>query len=252
MTNTPLTNPGAPLSADAYAPPKRRRIYLMRHGAVTYFDDSGKPIVPESVPLNAAGRAQARAAGELFATQAIRFDRVIVSGLPRTIETAQHVLAEIGQDIALESWPEWQEIRGGRLSEIAPQDIHAAFVGAFDGVASEDRRFLGGETVGQLLDRILPSIAKLRSDPGWDTVLLVLHGGVNRAILSHAIHPTQRLFIGQLAQAAGCINALDVGDAPHDWVVRMLNFSPPAPLHREMRQTIMETMFQEYLRHRTR
>jgi len=35
----------------------RRRIYLMRHGSVTtYFDSDGKPVLPESVPLNNAGR----------------------------------------------------------------------------------------------------------------------------------------------------------------------------------------------------
>nr|NDG07062.1 histidine phosphatase family protein [Oxalobacteraceae bacterium] len=36
----------------------RRRIYLMRHGSVTYFDSHGKPVLPESVPLNDAGRMQ--------------------------------------------------------------------------------------------------------------------------------------------------------------------------------------------------
>ena len=77
-----------------YQLPKRRRIYLMRHGDVTYFDASGRAIDPETVPLNASGRDQASAAGHAFAAQQIRFDRVIVSGLPRTIETAQRVLAE--------------------------------------------------------------------------------------------------------------------------------------------------------------
>ena len=39
----------------------RRRIFLMRHGSVTYFDSAGKPFLPESVPLNAQGREQATA-----------------------------------------------------------------------------------------------------------------------------------------------------------------------------------------------
>ena len=29
----------------------RRRIYLMRHGSVTYFDKEGRPHQPDSVPL---------------------------------------------------------------------------------------------------------------------------------------------------------------------------------------------------------
>ncbi len=70
---------------------KRRRVFLMRHGSVTYFDAAGKPVLPETVPLNEQGRAQATAAGQVFATAGIRFDRVIVSGLPRTVETATRV-----------------------------------------------------------------------------------------------------------------------------------------------------------------
>src|SRR5579864_4527107 len=99
-----------------YRLPKRRRIFLMRHGDVTYFDDSGRAIDPETVPLNTNGREQASAAGRVFAEQQIRFDRVIVSGLPRTVETAQHVLAETGQLIEIEIESAWQEIRGGKLS----------------------------------------------------------------------------------------------------------------------------------------
>jgi hypothetical protein len=59
-------------------------------------------------------------------------------------------------------------------------------------------------------------------------VLLVLHGGVNCAILSLAL-TGQRLFLGGLAQTAGCINALDVGErTTSDWVVRFVNHSPPS------------------------
>ena len=229
--------------------PARRRIYLMRHGSVTYFDAAGKPVLPETVPLNEEGRAQATSAGAAFAAQGQRFDRVIVSGLPRTVETAQRVLAGTGQSIALETWPELAEIRGGKLSAIPDETLHEAFTGAFDGVVAEHRRFLGGESVAELMDRVFPALERLRADPGWDTVLLVLHGGVNRAILSYAL-TGQRLFLGNLAQAPGCINALDVGSAPNDWVVRFSNYSPPAPLHADTRSTTMEQLLAQYLKFR--
>jgi broad specificity phosphatase PhoE len=223
----------------------RRRVFLMRHGSVTYFDESGKPFLPESVPLNEQGRAQASAAGQAFAAHDVRFDRVIVSGLPRTVETARRVLAETGQDIAIDAWPELEEIRGGRLSTIADADLRDAFTGAFEGMVSADKRFLGGESVGELMDRIHPAIARLRADPDWDTVLLVLHGGVNCAILSLAL-TGQRMFLGGLAQTAGCINALDVGSGEADWVVRFVNYAPPAPLHGQSRSTTMEVLFDQY------
>ena len=218
---------------------KRRRIFLMRHGSVTYFDAAGNPVLPESVPLNAAGREQATAAGRVFAESGIRFDRVIVSGLPRTVETASLVLAETKQKIELHQIPELVEIRGGKLAAIPDAELREAFIGAFEGVAPEEKRFLAGESIGELMDRVHPAIDKLRADPDWDTLLLVLHGGVNRAILSYAL-TGQRLFLGNLAQTAGCINALDVGDAHHDWVVRFMNYSPPSALQAESRGTTME------------
>lgn len=224
---------------------ERRRVYLMRHGSVTYFDDSGKPYLPETVALNPAGQDQADAAGRAFREAGVRFDRVIVSGLPRTVETAQRVLAASGQQIALETWPELHEIRGGRLSTIPTQELRRAFTGAFEGVVQEDQRFLGGESVGEMMDRVHPAIGRLRALPDWDTVLLVLHGGVNCAILSLAL-TGQRLFLGGLSQAAGCINALDVGDDPRDWVVRFVNYVPPGPLQPAARSTTMEQLFEQY------
>ena len=238
----------APLAEPALSP-RRRRIFLMRHGSVTYFDGSGKPILPESVPLNEIGRVQASAAGSAFAELGLSFDRVIASGLPRTVETAKLVLAKTGQDIAIEIWPELQEIRGGRLSAIPEGELREAFLGAFEGVVPEDKRFLGGESIGELLDRVLPALDKLRADAAWDTVLLVLHGGVNRAILSRAL-TGQRLFFGNLSQAPACINALDVGANPHDWVVRMTNYAPTDVLQPTSRRATMEVLFDEYLKYR--
>lgn len=225
----------------------RRRLYLMRHGSVTYFDATGRPYLPEQVPLNEAGREQASAAGRSFAADGIVFDQVIVSGLPRTVETAQRVLAETGQDIGLTVWPELEEIRGGRLSAIPDAELHAAFTGVFAGAVAEHTRFLGGESVGELLDRVLPAMDRLVADADWDTSLLVLHGGVNRAILSRAL-TGQRMFLGGLSQTAGCINALDVG--PQDWVVRFTNFCPPTPLQPNNRSTTMEALYEQYVKSR--
>jgi broad specificity phosphatase PhoE len=225
----------------------RRRIFLMRHGSVTYFDDRGRPYPADNVPLNREGQAQARAAGLSFAAQQLRFDRVITSGLPRTIETATLVLTETGQHITPEIWPDLSEIRGGRLADIDDADLHAAFIATQAGVVDESQRFLGGESLGELMDRVQPALARLLADPDWDTVLMVLHEGVNRAILSFAL-TGQRLFLGGLAQSAGCINALDVGE--RDWLVRFVNFAPLGPLQHDVRGTTMEQLYEQYRRSR--
>lgn len=244
-----MSSHATPPSAHPAGHQQRRRIFLMRHGAVSYFDAAGQPVLPETVPLTSYGRAQATAAGASFAEQQLRFDRVISSGLPRTVETATRVLAATGQQIAIEQWPELVEIRGGKLAHIPEDQLHAAFNAAFEGLVPEQRQFLGGESVGEMMDRVHPALARLRADPSWDTVLLVLHGGINRAILSYAL-TGQRLFLGNLAQTAGCINALDVGDEEHDWVVRFVNYAPPAPLQLHARSTTMELLLEQYKKSR--
>ena len=214
----------------------------MRHGAVAYFDDAGRPVPPETVPLTEGGRAQAEAARDLLA--GIPLDRVIASGLPRTMETA----ALVAPGYTAEAWPELQEIRGNRLESIPPDELETAFRYAFRGVVPNEKRFLGGETIGELFDRVLPALERLLSDRTWDTVLLVLHGAVNRAILSHAL-TGKRMFLGHFEQAPGCVNILDVGD---EWIVRAVNVSPPDLAHRATRMTTMEGYWESFRARPTR
>jgi broad specificity phosphatase PhoE len=227
----------------------RRRLFIMRHGSVTYFDDAGKPVPPDTVPLNVHGIKQSEAAGALFAKHKIKFDRIIVSGLLRTVQTAEHIVHGTGQKINIETKPALQEIRGGKLSEIPASELRSAFHDVFDGYVSEDARFLGGESVGELLDRVIPEIDQLRSESDWDVALLVLHGGVNRAILSY-LASGRRLMLGSLAQAPACINAVDVGIAQSDVVMRAMNISPTDYLQTETRKTTMEALYEQYEKYR--
>jgi len=213
----------------------RRRIYLMRHGQVAYFEN-GRPLRPHSVPLTAEGREQAAAAAKLL--DGIVFDRVVTSDLPRTVETARIVAPSVEP----ESWPELREIESGRLDEIPEDALEATFLGAWRDVVPEDVRFLGGETIGSLLDRVLPAVDRLIADPDWDVLLAVLHGGVNRAIISHAL-TGRRALLGNLEQSPACINILDVGD---DWVVRAVNHTPYDPAHLRNRLRTMEELWAEF------
>jgi broad specificity phosphatase PhoE len=221
----------------------------MRHGSVNYFAPDGKPIAPETVPLNDLGIDQARAAGKLFAEHGVRFDRIITSGLARTEQTAQHVLESSGHQVLRQQRPALQEIRGGRLATIAEKDLLHSFTAATDGVVDEDVQFLGGETIGQMLDRVLPEIDAIRADKTWDTLLLVLHGAVNRAILSYLL-TGQRQLLGGFEQSPACINVLDIGEARVDIVLRMVNLSPLDWLQPGNRKTTMEILFEQYTKYR--
>jgi probable phosphoglycerate mutase len=220
---------------------ERRRIYLMRHAAVRYFD--GVP--PDEVQLTDEGRRQAETAA--IALRDVRFDRVLTSGLPRTLTTAEIVAP--GLDI--EAHPALREIESGELRGLAPKELQTMMTTAFRGVVPLDARFLGGETIASLLDRVLPELDALLADKSWDVVLLVLHGAVNRAILSRAI-TGERMFLGGFEQTPGCINVLDV-DAGGAFIVRGVNFTAYDPVHaRAARQTTMEHLWTEYLDARAR
>lgn len=225
--------------------PRRRRLYLMRHGSVDYFLPDGTPVPPDTVALNAAGRMQADAAGTLFGQTGVRFDRVWASGLPRTVETAERVLRAGGQQLPIAIDEALQEIRPGRLADIPRERVRDAFLGAFQVVTDESARFLGGESVGEMLDRILPAFQAILDDPSWDQALLVLHGAVNRGLLSYAL-AGRRCFLGRLEQAPACINILDVGE--DDLVVRAINLAPTRWLHVDERLTTMEKLLAQYLR----
>ena len=232
--------------AFAFMQQKRRRIYLMRHGSVDYFLADGTPVSPYAVPLNAAGRAQADAAGALFAQAGVRFDRVLASGLARTVETARRVLAAAGAQATIEHDPRLEEIRPGRLGDIPRAQLRAAFTGVFDASADvESHAFLGGETVGAMMDRALPAFEELLADARWQCALLVLHGGINRALLGRAL-TGGRAFLGRLEQAPACINVLDVGTA--DIVVRATNLAPTQWLHEHEKLTTMEKLLAQYLK----
>lgn len=206
----------------------------MRHAAVAYFED-GRPVDPREVSLTEGGREQARVAATLL--EDVTFDRVITSGLERTIETARIVAPSVEP----ESWPELRELEP-RLLDVPVEELEHAFMGAFRGILPEDARFLGGETIGSLFDRVLPAVDRLLADSGWDVVLAVLHGGVNRAILSYAL-TGGRTFLGNFEQAPGCINVLDVGD---DWIVRAVNVTPYDLVHLGGRATTMEELWNEF------
>jgi broad specificity phosphatase PhoE len=226
---------------------ERRRLLLMRHGEVEYFTPDGKPLPPADVHLTANGVAQARAVGRLLADAATKIDRAWSSGLPRTRATLAQVLEAMGSDVEVRQERQLEEIRPGRLADIPRAELRQAFVAPFEGAVPLATRFLGGETIGALLDRVLPALRALLADDDWDTALLVAHGGVNRALLSWFL-TGERLFLGGLAQDPGCLNIIDIGPEPAQTVVRVVNLCPLEWLQNRTRASTMENLLQQYLR----
>jgi probable phosphoglycerate mutase len=235
----PITTGIAPACAQALKGPAaavpapdapRRRIYLLRHGDVNYFDANGQPVAnPNDVQLTPKGRAEARAAGEWFCRMGIRhFDRVITSDLPRTQQTAKDLLDAMGlPGVQPETWPDLREVQGGskqQLAAMAPDELKRTAGAFLQPRVGADARLFGGESVAEARARILPAIEHLRGQQ-WDTVLIVAHTLTNQVILTEALTGSPELYT-RLEQTTGCINILDVGAQPADWVVRAMDVCP--------------------------
>lgn len=229
-------------------PGPRRRIYLMRHGEVSYVDRDGPVPDADAVVLTERGREQAAITGRALRDASI--DRVVTSGFPRTVDTAALVLAERSGPVPeIETWPELAELHAGSPGNVPADEIEASLLAPFRGAVGRDASYLRGETVGALADRVLPAIDRLLSDASWDTVLLVLHGAVNRVILSRALIG-EGIFLGQLEQTPACVNVLDVEDDPEirgpRWYVRAVNVTPYDVVPAGSRMTSVEGIAERY------
>jgi len=108
-------------------------------------------------------------------------------------------------------------------------------------------RCVHAATLARLFHRLqIPRQLELSEEPRpvrrRRLMLAVLHGGVNRAILSYAL-TGGRTFLGNFEQGPACINVIDVGD---DWIVRAVNVTPYDLVHLRGRATTMEELWTEF------
>ena len=227
---------------------RRRRIYLMRHAETSYVDDEGNAI-PDSrtVPLTERGRRQADEMARVLAP--VHFDRVICSGLPRTRETAERVLA--GRDLRIQEQPALEEIRPGHA--ILRSDFDLVRDVAYAGTRAGQRgaSLLGGEPFAEFRDRVVGAVEALLAEDDWTTALLVCHGGTNAMILTWALGADLATF-GTIEQDSCCVNVidLDAGRDSHELVrkyVRALNVTAYDPVKNGIDLTAWETIARSLL-----
>ncbi len=195
----------------------RHRIYLMRHGEVSYFDADGKPVNPKTVSLTERGTHQAQAARDALA--AVPFDRVLCSGLPRAQQTAEIVVE--GRGLTVDEDPDLGELRGGRFADIPRERWEAEFVYGFENATAPGASFAGGESYADFEHRVVGGLTRFFDAPGWTRALIVAHDGVNRMILSWACGAGLAA-LSTFEQDMGCINIIDVDIADGALIRRMI------------------------------
>ena len=195
------------------------RILLARHGE-TPWNAEGRYQGQRDIALSPVGEGQAGKLGERLRDVAIT--RAVASPLVRAKLTAELALGP-ARAASLRFDPDLQEIAHGDWEGLLASEIRTrdpAMLGAWRD-APESVQMPNGESIGQVLDRAWPAFARACDGLGDDdTVLVVAHDAVNRALLCRILGlPLSRLW--SFRQAPTTINLLEGPDVDHLEVVRL-------------------------------
>ena len=225
----------------------------MRHGFVDY---TSKEVIesqdPSRAVLTERGREEARIAGLALAD--IKFDLALCSGLKRTRQTAELVLAEHPQNLQLEDVHGFQELRSGQYINFeSPQQLAAVMTFQFEQAGEPGATFLeGGEKFSDAMTRINAALTALLMRPDWASCLLVAHEVVNRLILATILGAPLGASAG-FEQDTGCINIIDFDLVPTEddpqttrierAVIKAVNLTPANYLKNGMNLRSLEAIF---------
>ena len=216
----------------------RRRVYLMRHGEVTYHRPDGRTVFSTDVELTDEGRDQARQMGELLAD--VPIDLAAHTGLTRSRTTAEIVMA--GREVPVREVGALREMQGGSIEGFSDERLEAEFIYGMERAAEPGASFAGGESFAAFRDRVIPAFEALLVSPGWHTLLLVAHGGTNAMILSWVVR-AGLAGMPAFEQDAGCVNIIDVDVLDGEILrrfVRAINVTPYNFTKRALHLTVAE------------
>jgi len=223
-----------------------RRIYLLRHGDVSYFSSDGKPVSFQHAPLNDNGIAQASALGETLSP--ISFEKYVFSGLLRTQQTLDLVVGkrEFNGSSGFLSCPDFSEIQPGGIQAFPGTDFEhwkSYFLSALGPGLTFESRFMGGESFLDFTNRVNLSLRTLLDDSSWVNSLVVAHSVVNRWILCK--------FLGlgldgihAIEQDSGCMNVIDIFPDGKG-VIRLMNYTPVDRAKVHLQKTTLEMLFDQ-------
>jgi broad specificity phosphatase PhoE len=167
-------------------------LVVLRHGR-TEWNAGGRFQGHTDVPLDATGRAQARALGVVLADE--RFDAAYASDLARARETAEIVLE--GRDADLELDPRWREMRFGVWEGLTWAEIVARDPALAERSATAPKFYTpdGGESFDECCARVADALATIRARA---------HDGARVLVATHAgpLHALLRVALGESEAAA--------------------------------------------------
>ncbi len=196
------------------------RLFLVRHGQSEW--NAGRRLQGQAdTALSDHGRNQARA---LAATvQALQPERIIASDLTRTRETAnllgygEHETDSNLREIDVGAW-------SGRAIEDLMAEDEAAFLGWRAGTYTPPQ----GESWRRFKARSLVALADAR-ETAARSVLLVIHGGVIRALLEGLLDLSPARIV-PVGPASLTVLRLDEPNGTASARLEVFNYTPDAPV----------------------
>jgi len=158
------------------------KMVIVRHGQ-TDWNIEGKWQGHSDIPLNSTGIQQADEAAERLKSEII--DQIYSSDLSRALETAktinQHHQKPIFTDTRL------REQNLGRWEGIFHKDIHKIYPEEWEAFRNDPggTQIIGGESVGQLSDRIREVFTEIAEKHPDERILIVAHGLAIAVFLCH-------------------------------------------------------------------
>jgi len=169
-------------------PPGATRLLLVRHGAAAVAPEGGEPLGLldgyNDPPLAPSGREQAAAVGARLALDPP--DRIFVSGLSRTVETAAPLLEASGLEPV--EVPELREVHLGEWDHQYPHKM-AGRDPLVPRILAEQRWDVipGAEPAADFSARVASGIARVLDATGEDaTAAAFVHGAVISEVLAAA------------------------------------------------------------------
>ena len=191
----------------------RKRLYLFRHGEVDYMS-SGKVVDdPDQVNLTENGRQQAVNLDEN--TKEFTIERIVCSGLPRTIQTGEHVAKRRG--IKIESFPSLKEYQWD------PKLLMETDITKF-GYLFEDskaKEMIGGtEDADEFYKRVIGTLEKIIKEE-FSQIAAFLHGAVNAAIMCW-VNDVDISFASKYDQDHAALNIIDIDISSKGEIIRKI------------------------------
>lgn len=198
-------------------------LILLRHGETEWNLTGRWQGQDANTPLTERGREQARVVARRLSAYPI--EAIYSSDLSRAFETAQIVGGMLGLDPAPEpglresNIGAWTGLTWDDITERFPEQVAAMFAG-------EDVRRGGGETYGELHDRLQAAVDSIITRHPGQTVLVVTHGAALRSLVAHVLGAS----LTQLHRIAiGGNTALSIVQVDHG-ALRLVTYNDTAHL----------------------